>query len=173
MTTSTTSNHSEVFERVIKELCELVGFRDPGMLTRGGKLRINEYTVSFIRDAAYMPDNIFVYIDMGPCKDGTDKENAYKTFLKINFELLAGARGSISVHPQTEHIFYSFRFQLEENATGKNLLESLIRFIGDMGAEAFEVALKPDQPKKSESKAGHIRMSRLIKPENKDPEPKK
>jgi hypothetical protein len=42
-----------------------------------------------------------------------------------------------------------------------------------MGAEAFEVALKPDQPKKSESKAGHIRMSRLIKPENKDPEPKK
>jgi hypothetical protein len=173
MATSTTPAHAEVFQRVIKELCELVGFRDHNLLVKGGKLRIDDYTVSFIRDAEYMPDHIFVYIDMGPCGNSSDKEGAYKALLKINFELLAGARGAISVHPETENVFYSFRYELGEKASGRNLLDSLIRFIGDIGIEALDVPMNYEPGKKSESKAGHMKMSRLIRPDDKDPKPKK
>jgi hypothetical protein len=172
-TSTTTPTPAEAFERVMKELCDLVGFRDHSLLVRGGKLRIDEYTVSFIRDANYMPDNIFVYVDMGPCTNLSDKEGAYKALLKINFELLAGARGSVSVHPETENIFYSFRYVLDEKASGRNLLDSLIRFVGDMGIEALDVPMNYEPGKTSETKAGHMKMSRLIKADDKGPKPKK
>lgn len=173
MATSATATPAEVFERVLKELCELVGFKDYQLLVRGGKLRIDAYTVSFIRDEHYMPDTIFVYIDMGPCKNKDDLAGAYKVFLKINFELLAGARGAISIHPQTENIFYSFRYQLDEQANGRRLLDGLIRFVGDIGIEALDVPMNYEPGKQSATKAGHMRMSRLIRPDDNDPKPKK
>jgi hypothetical protein len=173
MATTTTPTHADVFERVMKELSDIVGFRNHSLLVNGGKLRIDDYTVSFIRDADYMPDNIFVYIDMGPCMNHSDKEGAYKALLKINFELLAGARGAISVHPETENIFYSFRYLLEDKAGGRNLLDNLIRFVGDMGIEALDVPMNYEPAKTSETKAGHMKMSRLIKADDKDPKPKK
>jgi hypothetical protein len=128
------------FKRVIEELCELIGFDQPDLLVRGGKLRIDQCLVSFFCDKALSPDDMFVYIDMGPA--ATETADAYKSLLKINFELGAGARGVLCVHPENSHLFYSFAYTLNENATGQYLLDSLVRFIGDFALTAMRLPEK-------------------------------
>ncbi|OAJ61443.1 hypothetical protein A6V36_23990 [Paraburkholderia ginsengiterrae] len=127
-------NTSE-YRRVVEELCKVVGFNSPKTLFDGGRLRIDDYLVALIYDETFDPDLLQVYIDLGPIP--ADRAAACKTFLKINFNLSASQRGSLSVHPQTEHLFYSFRYRLDKNASGQALLDSLIRFVGDVGLEAM------------------------------------
>jgi len=137
---------SLIFKRVIEELSQLIGFKEPESLVKGDKLRIGECRVTFIHDPKANPNDMFVYVDMGPLD--VERKDAYLTLLKINFELDSGTRGVFSMHPETNHLFYSFRCELNEHATGRHLLGSLVRFIG--GA-AFEGLCLP----KEENKVSH------------------
>ncbi|MFL9864629.1 hypothetical protein PQR67_10665 [Paraburkholderia fungorum] len=123
------------YKRVVQELCKVVGFGSPKTLLDGGRLKIDDYLVSLIYDESVDPNLLQVYIDMGPLPD--NQAASYKTFLMINFKLSASQRGSLSVHPQTGHLFYSFRYRLDQQASGQALLDSLIRFVGDVGLEAL------------------------------------
>lgn len=130
------------YRRVIKDLCDLVGFRDHEILLKGGKLRIDDYRISFIYSPnIYSPnrdaENLLVYVDMG--MPSGNREQAYETLLKINFELGIGNRGVISVHPNTNRLFYSFGFLLNDAASGRALLDTLIRFAGDAALGAIDL----------------------------------
>ena len=149
---------STEFQRVVKELCGLVGFTDHEMLVNGGKLRINEYLVSFIYDEGFNPNQLFVYVDMGI--PASDREDAYKVLLKINFELAAGIRGVLSIHPQTNHLFYSFCYALNSTSTGRHLLDSLIRFVGDVGLESLDLPQDVQHAKESNAAASRKNASR-------------
>lgn len=127
-------NTSE-YKRVVQELCKVVGFDSPKTLLDGGRLRIDDFLVALIYDESFDPDLLQVYIDMGPLPD--NRADVYKTFLMINFKLNASQRGSLGVHPQTGHLFYSFRYRLDQQASGQALLDSLIRFVGDVGLETL------------------------------------
>lgn len=128
-----TSNH----QRVIRELCELIGFGDYDHLLNGGKLRIDGHTISFFDGSDSDTESILVYIDMGMPVD--DVVETYMTMLKINFLLEGGQRGTMSLHPQTHHVFYAFRFEVDDAALGRTLLDVLMRFIGEVGVEALRL----------------------------------
>ena len=165
MTTTAPSAAKICLERTLTELCELVGFKNPALLINGGKLAVDDYTVSFIHDDAYVSDKVLVYIDMGPVTNER-KEDAYQVLLKMNFDLLAGTRGSVSLHPQTGHIFYSFPFTLSEEATGRNLLDSLIRFIGDIGINALRLPQELQDAQAASAHSARSRAERLIQPKD-------
>ena len=152
--------NSSHFQRVIEELCQHIGFSDPDMLMKGGKLRIDDYLVSFVFDEPYKPNTIYVYIDLG--MPAEEREDAYKTLLKVNFQLMAGERGILSVHPKTNHLFYAFCYPLTEDATGTDLLESLVRFIGGVGIEALELPEEKKSSDKSAAATSRARVNRML-----------
>jgi hypothetical protein len=153
------------FTRVIEELCPLVGFSEPGILVEGGKLRVGDYLISFIFDEPYDSKNMFVYVDMGPLASNSD--DTYKELMKINFELAAGTRGVLSIHPQTNHLFYAFCYPLDEASTGQYLLDSLTRFIDNIGTEALELPEEVKGANQASVTAGRVRASQLfVKPEH-------
>lgn len=119
---------TSIFQRVIEELCTQVGFKQPDLLLKGGKLRIDDYLISFIYDVARTDNHVFVYVDLGELAPG--REDICRTLLRSNFELLAGSRGVISLHPKNDHIFYSFRYALNDASSGADLLNTLIQFVG-------------------------------------------
>ena len=125
------------YPRVIKQLCELIGFSDHNIVLQGGKLQIDDYRISFIFNPSYDAKNLLVYLDMGA--PAGDREHVYETLLKINFELGIGQRGLISMHPQTHHLFYSFSYLLDEAASGRVLLDRLLRFSGDVALGAIDL----------------------------------
>lgn len=125
------------YERVITELCGLIGFVDKRHLLGGGKLRMNDHTISFFHDTTGDTEGILVYIDMGSPSDDTAK--IYADMLEINFMLGIGQRGCMSLHPDTHHVFYIFRFTLTDEALAQTLLDTLIRFIGDVGIETLKI----------------------------------
>lgn len=128
------------YARVIRELSGLVGFELADEILLGARLRIDEYLISFIYDEEFNPNELAVYVDMGKPGAG-DQAHAFRVLLKINFELDAAARGMISMHPDTEHLFYSFRYPLNAEATGPALLDTLVRFVGQFTADAEAVAV--------------------------------
>ena len=136
--TSNSKHYVLKFQRVIEELSALLGFPDPGLIIQGGKLRIGEHLASFVHDEAASPNGAFVYLDLGPAQ-GDQQEATWKTLLKLNFELLAGTRGVVCMHPDTEHMFYSMHYPLNELASGQHLLDTLIRAIGDLGIELYRM----------------------------------
>lgn len=126
--------NTQHYKRVLKQLCELIGFTNTGALTNGAKLRIDDYIVCFFYNEEEAPNELAAYVDMGP--PGKDHLQALEVLMQLNFSLGAGARGVLSLHPQTKHIFYSFRYKLNESASGQELLDTLIRCVGDVGLEA-------------------------------------
>ena len=153
--------NSTHFQRVIEELCQLVGFQNSDILVQGaGKLRINDYLVSFIHDEAYDPNILFVHIDMGPTT--TDREDAYKTLLKLNFELAAGKRGVLSIHPETNRLFFSFYYELNEASSGRHLLDSLVLFVGDLTLEALDMSEVATQAGEATATADRAKASRVF-----------
>ncbi|RFP09332.1 hypothetical protein D0T25_24305 [Duganella sp. BJB488] len=127
------------YARVIRELSKVVGFEAADEILLGARLRIDDYLIAFIYDDEFNPNELAVYVDMGK-PGGGDLALAYGVMLKINFELDAGSRGVISMHPDTGHLFYSFRYPLNAQASGQSLLDTLIRFIGDFALDAEAVA---------------------------------
>lgn len=152
--------NSTHFKRVIGELCQQIGFAEPETLFNGGKLRINENLVSFVFDETYNPGTIYVYVDMGAPDSARD--DVYKTLLKVNFQLLAGERGILSMHPKTNHLFYAFCYPLTEEATGLHLLDSLVRFIGGVGVEALELPEEKKSSGKSAAATSRARINRML-----------
>lgn len=148
------------FKRVVEELAQLIGFKEPELLIQGGKLRIGECLVTFICDQASEPGHIFVYVDMGP--PTVDRKDAYITLLKINFELDSGARGVFSIHPETNRLFYSFRCELNEKASGRSLLDSLLRFVGDAALEGLRLPQEENKVQGVSVAAGKAKASRLF-----------
>lgn len=155
-------------KRVITELCKVLGFKSVDLLLNGGKLRVNDnFLISFIYDEAFAPGNLLAYVDMGPPPEN-DQATHFGLFLKINFELGAGTRGTLSLHPQTGHMFYSFRYELNESASGQNLLESVLRFLawfGEAGARAPTEANKKQAElatTKDAASVSRARASRII-----------
>jgi len=129
--------NTQHYQRVLSQLCKLVGFTNTEALANGAKLRIDDYVVCFFYDEAEAPDEVAVYVDMGP--PGKDHHQAMEVLMQLNFSLGAGARGVLSIHPQTRRIFYSFRYKLNESATGQALLDTLIRCVGDVSLDALAV----------------------------------
>lgn len=156
--------NSSHFYRVIEGLCNAIGFSEPSILVQGAKLRIDENLVSFIYDEPYNPNTAYVYVDMGAPKENLD--DVYKKLLKINFGLSAGERGVMSLHPETNHLFYSFCFPLSEEATGRGLLDALTRFIGGVGIEALELPEDKKNADKSAASAARARMARMLATES-------
>jgi hypothetical protein len=141
--------HASNYPRVIKELCALIGFADHNVLLKGGKLQVDDYRISFIFNICHDPKNLLVYVDMGTTAG--DPVYVYETLLKINFELGIGRRGLISMHPQTRHLFYSFAYLLDDTASGRALLDTLLRFSGDIAFGAIDLlpprrAFSPARP---------------------------
>ncbi|MFM0170874.1 CesT family type III secretion system chaperone [Paraburkholderia sediminicola] len=126
------------FQRVVEELCQVVGFESPEALIEGGFLQVDDNFVSMFYNDALDPDVMQVFIDLGPMPDA--HADAYKTFMKLNFELSAGQRGALSLHPNNGNLFYSFRYRLDEEASGQRLLDALIRFVADLGVQALALS---------------------------------
>lgn len=129
------------FTRVMEGVCHLVGLADPEVLIKGGKLRIGEYLISFVFDESFDPEKMFIYVDMG--RPESDSEDTYKRLMKTNFELLAGLRGVLSVHPESDHIFYAIFQELDEETTGQYVLDMLSGFIENLGLEAAAMPAAP------------------------------
>ncbi len=153
------------YKKVLAELSQLIGFKDIDALSAGGKLRVNDsFTASFILDEKLSPDRLLVYIDLGPLRENRDRLLAQ--FMKINFELAAGARGTLSMHPESEHLFFSFGVVLNDLASGEALLEHILRFVAWLGSETADAGPLPttgaDADGKSLAAAERARAARLI-----------
>lgn len=125
------------YQRVLTQLCELVGFADTSALAEGAKLRIDDYVVCFFHDETETPSHVAVYVDLGAPRQ--DRLQALEVLMQLNFSLGAGSRGVLSIHPQTQRVFYSFNYRLDDAATGQALLDTLIRCVGDVGLDALAV----------------------------------
>jgi hypothetical protein len=97
------------------------------LLLSGGAMRIENYAVWFAYDAPFDPDHLFVYVDLDV---PADPVGTYKRLLKLNFRLGAGLRGVMSLHPHNDHVIYAFRYPLVTASSGKDLLDTLLRFMG-------------------------------------------
>jgi hypothetical protein len=129
--------------KVVTELCELIGSTDPQAAIKGGRLRIGERFVTLIYDEMYNKEAVAVYLDLGELPQG--QAYACKTLLKVNFELTAVEGGALAVHPQTEHVFYSFRYRLSGESSGQHLLDTLLRTVGDATLDISEYAYACDE----------------------------
>lgn len=145
-----TSSH---FQRVIEELCKKLGLKDPGTILRGGKLAIDDIFLTFVNDEEYKPDQMLVYMDMGKPSD-KDVTKLYKVLLKLNFELEGGTCGSMCLHPENEHIFFSFCFMLDEAASGEHLLSRLMSVITVVTSAALGQPKDAEEVKKLAAAAG-------------------
>jgi hypothetical protein len=123
------------FERVMQELGQIIGIADTGALCRGGRLRLDGHLVTFVHDDTHAAAGLCVYLDLGPAP--CDQAHALKVLMQLNFGLGVGERGLLSLHPQTQHVFYSFRYPLSESAKGQALLDTLIRCVYDVALDAF------------------------------------
>lgn len=124
------------FERVIKEMCQAFGLQDPSPILGGGKLQVDDFFITFIHDEQYRRDRLYVYFDLGKTEE-RDVAKVYKALLKMNFEMEGGECGSMSLHPENEHVFYSFFYVLDENATGVKLLSTIMNFVSRGALDAF------------------------------------
>jgi hypothetical protein len=126
---------TERYRRVLNQVCRAVGFRDADALAQGSQLRIDGHLVTFVHDDVdAAADGIAVYVDLGPVRG--DVRRALEVLMQLNFSLGVGSRGVLSLHPQTRHLFYSFRYALTASASGQALLDTLIRCIGDVALDA-------------------------------------
>ena len=116
--------------RILEELCGILGVSENvESLIGGGAMRLENYAVWFVYDERLSPEEMFVYVDLGA---PVEPESAYKRLLKLNFQLAAGVRGVMSLHPENDHVLYTFRYPLKARSSGKELLEWLVRFANDM-----------------------------------------
>lgn len=130
--------NSKTSQRVLQELCKLIGFNQANALAEGAKLQIDDNIVTFVYDEQLAPQELVAYVDMGPAK--SSEAHALEALMKLNFSLGAGSRGVLSLHPVTGHVFYSFRYALDKSASGQSLLDNLIRCVGDVGIDAQAVS---------------------------------
>lgn len=125
--------NAQLSERVLNELCALVGFEHAGALSKGAKLQIDNNVVTFVYDENLSPQKLAVYVDMG--KAQSTQTRALEVLMKLNFSLGVGARGVLSLHPVTDHVFYAFHYPLDTKASGQAMLDTLIRCVGDIGID--------------------------------------
>jgi len=115
--------------RILEELCIALDLTDiPAkleMLLAGGAMRLEDYAVWFVCDDRLSRNEMFVYVDLGA---PLEPQSAHKRLLKLNFELAAGLRGVMSLHPDNDHVLYTFRYPLTAASSGKDLLATLVRF---------------------------------------------
>jgi|GEM_PF-5530291 len=150
------------FKRVIEELCEAFGLKDAGPILRGGKLQVDDFFLTFIHDENYRADRMYVYLDMGETGD-RDPAKVYKALLKLNFEMEGGERGSMCIHPENEHLFYSFFYVLDEKASGAHLLNTLMKFVAQAGVDGLNQPQDAREVKTLATAAkGRAQMSRLM-----------
>jgi hypothetical protein len=155
------------YRRVVIELCKTVGLTTPEILLAGGQLRIDDCFASFIYDEAFERHRLFVFIDLGPVTG--DKEKAYEHLLKLNTELTAGARGVMSLHPETHRVLYSFQYPLSSTSTGLDLLNNILRFIGTAkDGKDYEPTLVQST---SEAAAEFLKTQQQTAPAQAQPEP--
>lgn len=116
--------------RIVEEFSVALGLPDKAeTLLAGGAMHFDNYAVWFALDEPFDPDHLFVYVDLDV---PVDPFNTYKRLLKLNFQLGAGLRGVMSLHPDNDHVLYTFRYPLVVASTGQKLLETLLRFAGDI-----------------------------------------
>lgn len=122
--------------RILEEFCIALDLPNVpeklAMLLQGGAMRLEDYAVWFVYDDRLSRDEMFVYVDLGA---PLEPQTAYKRLLKLNFELAAGLRGVMSLHPDNDHVLYTFRYPLSAASNGKDLLATLVRF-AETAAEA-------------------------------------
>lgn len=124
------------FQRVIEELCHAFGLQDPSPILGGGKLQVDDFFITFVHDESYRPDRMYVYLDLGKTEE-KDVAKVYQALLKLNFEMDGGERGSMCLHPENEHLFYSFFYILDESASGLHLLNTIMRFAARSALDGF------------------------------------
>jgi hypothetical protein len=121
-------NHT-LYRKLIKELCERLGFLQPDVLLNGGQLRIGLHLTSLVYDEKFDPGHVFVYVDLG--LPPHDEPEVHQRLLRLNFDLAAGARGVMSLHPENDHVLYAFRYPLNESSSSRELLNMLTLFINE------------------------------------------
>ena len=154
------------YKRVLAELSTIVGFKEVDALSSGAKLRVDEnFTVSFLFEEPLSSDHLLVYIDLGPTTGHGD--GAFAQLMKVNFHILAGARGTLSLHPESGHLFFSFSFLLDQSASGEKLLEHILRSVAWLGHGVADVhatsAKDVDVDLKGLATAGRARAVRLMR----------
>jgi hypothetical protein len=122
------------FRKIMNQLCSILGFEQTDALANGAKLRIDAHLVTFVHDDIDAHDGISVYVDLGSIEG--DESHALGVLMQLNFGLGVGDRGVLSLHPQTRHMFYSFRYALTPASSGQALLDTLIRCVGDVSLSA-------------------------------------
>lgn len=126
------------YERVLSELSSVLGFTDNHALASGGRIKAGDHIITFIHDDEIDAHHLSVYVDLG--KPSKHEKRAFELLLKINFELEASGRGTLSLHPETGHAFYSFRYPLTDIASGQSLLDTLARAVADVAVEGAAAA---------------------------------
>src|SRR6266446_9317300 len=122
--------------RIVEELCAVLGqTANAHLLLEGGAMKIDKYAVWLVHDAPFDPGHMFVYVDLGV---PSDPAVAYKRLLKLNFELGAGVRGVMSLHPENDRVLYTFRYPLTAASSGQDLLKTLLRFAGGVSPDGAE-----------------------------------
>lgn len=164
-TTGNRAQHVEIYKRCTKELCNLIGFQDHEALIQGGKIKLGDSVISLIHDDEYSPMELFVYVDMGPFS-ADDKARAYEALLTINFQLLAGSRGAMSLHPESRHVFYAFRYPLNDKATGADLFETLVKLTNAAGEKALALPFDTAEKNTLLRSTGRQRASLNLQGEN-------
>jgi len=127
----------KICERILMELSKLVGFEEKDTLAPGGRIKIADKLITFIHDTDIDEHNLCIYVDFGKPVDNDDE--TVRKLLKINFELDIAQRGTLSLHPVTEHAIFSFRYQLNEQGSGQALIDEIARAVADVAIEGANV----------------------------------
>lgn len=122
------------YVRVVNEVRSTLGYGPVDVLAQGNGLRIDDYVVTFLHDPHFDAEAMAVYVDLGAAPSGDAQ--SLKTILRVNFELGASNGGALSIHPETDRVFFSFRFVLDDAASGEVLLERLAGLITEVALEA-------------------------------------
>lgn len=120
------------YVRVVNELREVLGYGPANVLAQGNGLKIDNYTVTFLHDEHFDAGAMAIYVDLG---QASSDPVSLKTILRVNFELTASNGGALSIHPETDRVFFSFRYELNPAATGEALLERLAGLITEVALE--------------------------------------
>lgn len=124
------------YTRLIEEVAGAIGQPEAkDLLLEGGQVQIGDRAAWFIYDENLDLGYVYVYVDIGA---PSSVPQAYANLLRFNLQLLrASLFGITSLHPDNGHVIYTYRYRLAPTSSGRGLIESLLKVVNGLSADAL------------------------------------
>jgi hypothetical protein len=108
------------YQRLVKDLCHVVGLADPAHIIESQHLSIDEQTIALVYDESVSADTLFVYFDLGEIPEAR-RAGLHSAMLQANLRPDHDATGHFGVHHKTGHAVFHMRIRGFEQLSGEAL----------------------------------------------------